>query len=38
MLGLAGELADGAFTNFLPLSGTERVAAAYRAGAAGGRA
>jgi probable F420-dependent oxidoreductase len=34
MLGLAGELADGAFTNFLPLSGAERVAAAYRAGAA----
>jgi probable F420-dependent oxidoreductase len=33
MLGLAGELADGAFTNFLPLSGTERVAAAYRAAA-----
>ena len=34
MLGLAGELADGAFTNFLPLSGTEQVAAAYRDGAA----
>jgi probable F420-dependent oxidoreductase len=33
MLGLAGELADGAFTNFLPLSGTEQVAAAYRDGA-----
>jgi probable F420-dependent oxidoreductase len=38
MLGLAGELADGAFTNFLPLSGTERVAAAYRdAAVAAGR-
>ena len=34
MLGLAGELADGAFTNFLPVSGTEQVAAAYRDGAA----
>jgi probable F420-dependent oxidoreductase len=34
MLGLAGELADGAFTNFLPVSGTEMVAAAYRDGAA----
>jgi probable F420-dependent oxidoreductase len=33
MLGLAGELADSAFTNFLPLSGTEQVAAAYRDGA-----
>ncbi len=33
MLALAGELADGAFTNFLPLSGTEQVAAAHRAGA-----
>src|ERR1700733_15419346 len=33
MLGLAGELADGAFTNFLPLSGTGRVAAAYHAAA-----
>ena len=33
MLGLAGELADGAFTNFLPVSGTEQVAAAYRDGA-----
>ena len=33
MLGLAGELADGAFTNFLPLTSTEQVAAAYRAGA-----
>jgi probable F420-dependent oxidoreductase len=30
MLALAGELADGAFTNFLPLSGTELVAAAHR--------
>ena len=38
MLGLAGELADGAFTNFLPLSGLPQVRAAHRAGeAAGGR-
>ncbi len=38
MLGLAGELADGAFTNFLPLSGTELVAAAHRdAATAAGR-
>jgi alkanesulfonate monooxygenase SsuD/methylene tetrahydromethanopterin reductase-like flavin-dependent oxidoreductase (luciferase family) len=38
MLGLAGELADGAFTNFLPLSGLAQVRAAHRAGeAAGGR-
>jgi alkanesulfonate monooxygenase SsuD/methylene tetrahydromethanopterin reductase-like flavin-dependent oxidoreductase (luciferase family) len=33
MLGLAGELADGVFTNFLPVSGTELVLAAYRDGA-----
>ena len=39
MLGLAGELADGAFTNFLPLSGLPQVRAAHRAGeVAGGRA
>src|SRR3954469_7605370 len=31
MLGLAAELGDGAFTNFLPLSGTGRVAAAFGA-------
>ena len=38
MLGLAGEVADGAFTNFLPLSGTELVAAAHRdAATAAGR-
>ena len=38
MLGLAAELADGAFTNFLPLSGLEQVLAALRAGeAAAGR-
>ncbi|MGH2908213.1 MAG: LLM class flavin-dependent oxidoreductase [Solirubrobacteraceae bacterium] len=38
MLGLAGELADGAFTNFLPFSGLAQVRAAHRAGeAAGGR-
>ncbi|HET9125540.1 MAG TPA: LLM class flavin-dependent oxidoreductase [Solirubrobacteraceae bacterium] len=38
MLGLAGELADGAFTNFLPLSGLPQVRAAHRAGeAAAGR-
>lgn len=38
MLGLAAELADGAFTNFLPLSGLEQVVAAVRAGeAAAGR-
>jgi probable F420-dependent oxidoreductase len=38
MLGLAGELADGAFTNFLPISGLPRVRAAHRAGeAAAGR-
>jgi len=35
MLGLAGELADGAFTNFLPLSGLPQVVAAHRAGGAG---
>jgi alkanesulfonate monooxygenase SsuD/methylene tetrahydromethanopterin reductase-like flavin-dependent oxidoreductase (luciferase family) len=32
MLGLAGEVADGAFTNFLPLSGLAQVRAAHRAG------
>src|SRR3984885_8132346 len=32
MLGLAGELADGAFTNFLPLSATGRVGGGHRAG------
>jgi probable F420-dependent oxidoreductase len=32
MLGLAGSVADGAFTNFLPLSGLPKVAAAHRAG------
>ncbi len=32
MLGLAGELADGAFTNFLPLSGLPAVRSAHRAG------
>lgn len=38
MLALAAELADGAFTNFLPLSGTRQVADAYRqAAAAAGR-
>ncbi len=38
MLALAAELADGAFTNFLPLSGLEQVVAAVRAGeAAAGR-
>ena len=38
MLGLAGAVADGAFTNFLPLSGLPRVVAAHRAGeAAAGR-
>lgn len=38
MLGLAGEVADGAFTNFLPLSGLEQVRAAHRTGeAAAGR-
>jgi alkanesulfonate monooxygenase SsuD/methylene tetrahydromethanopterin reductase-like flavin-dependent oxidoreductase (luciferase family) len=38
MLGLAAELADGAFTNFLPLSGLAQVVAALRAGeAAAGR-
>jgi alkanesulfonate monooxygenase SsuD/methylene tetrahydromethanopterin reductase-like flavin-dependent oxidoreductase (luciferase family) len=31
MLGLASELGDGAFTNFLPLSGTKQVAAAFGA-------
>ena len=31
MLGLAAELGDGAFTNFLPLSGTSRVAKAFGA-------
>jgi probable F420-dependent oxidoreductase len=34
MLGLAGEIADGAFTNFLPLSGLAQVRAAHRAGEA----
>src|SRR5690242_18724270 len=29
MLGLAAELGDGAFTNFLPLSGTRQVAEAF---------
>ena len=38
MLGLAGSVADGAFTNFLPLSGCRRCVAAHRAGErAGGR-
>lgn len=32
MLALAAELADGAFTNFLPLSGLEQVVTALRAG------
>ena len=32
MLGLAGEKADGAFTNFLPLSGLPAVVEAHRAG------
>ncbi|TMK41726.1 MAG: LLM class F420-dependent oxidoreductase [Actinobacteria bacterium] len=32
MLGLAGEIGDGAFVNFLPLSATERVTAHIRAG------
>ncbi len=32
MLGLAGRVADGAFTNFLPLSGLPAVAEAHRAG------
>jgi probable F420-dependent oxidoreductase len=32
MLGLAGRVADGAFTNFLPLSGLSEVVAAHRAG------
>jgi len=31
MLGLAAELGDGAFTNFLPLSGTRQVAEAFGA-------
>jgi probable F420-dependent oxidoreductase len=31
MLGLAAEVGDGAFTNFLPLSGTRQVAAAFGA-------
>jgi probable F420-dependent oxidoreductase len=34
MLGLAGEIADGAFTNFLPISGLPAVRAAYEAGVA----
>src|SRR6202000_848735 len=34
MLGLAGQIADGAFTNFLPLSGLAQVRAAHRAGEA----
>jgi probable F420-dependent oxidoreductase len=39
MLGLAGEMADGAFTNFLPLSGLPNVVDAHRAGEReGGRA
>jgi probable F420-dependent oxidoreductase len=39
MLALAGEVADGAFTNFLPISGLPAVRAAYQAGAtAAGRA
>jgi probable F420-dependent oxidoreductase len=39
MLGLAGGLADGAFTNFLPISGLPQVRAAHRAGeVAAGRA
>ena len=38
MLGLAGEIADGAFTNFLPFSGLGQVRDAHRAGErAGGR-
>jgi probable F420-dependent oxidoreductase len=38
MLALAGEVADGAFTNFLPVSGLESVVAAVREGElAGGR-
>ena len=32
MLGLAGRVADGAFTNFLPLSGLPKVVEAHRAG------
>ena len=32
MLGLAGQMADGAFTNFLPLSGLRDVVDAHRAG------
>jgi probable F420-dependent oxidoreductase len=35
MLRLGGELADGTFTNFLPLSGTEHVVARVREGEAG---
>jgi probable F420-dependent oxidoreductase len=39
MLGLAGSVADGAFTNFLPLSGLPAVVDAHRAGEReGGRA
>jgi alkanesulfonate monooxygenase SsuD/methylene tetrahydromethanopterin reductase-like flavin-dependent oxidoreductase (luciferase family) len=34
MLALAGEIADGAFTNFLPISGLPMVREAYLAGAA----
>jgi probable F420-dependent oxidoreductase len=34
MLGLAGEVAEGAFTNFLPLSGLPQIRAAHRAGEA----
>jgi probable F420-dependent oxidoreductase len=38
MLALAGQVAEGAFTNFLPLSGLPQVRAAHRAGeAAAGR-
>jgi probable F420-dependent oxidoreductase len=36
MLGLAGAIADGAFTNFLPISGLPAVRAAHRAGEAAG--
>ncbi len=38
MLALAGEIADGAFTNFLPLSGAGTVAATFAAAAAANRA
>jgi probable F420-dependent oxidoreductase len=36
MLGMAGAIADGAFTNFLPISGLPAVKAAHRAGEAAG--